>query len=150
MGAMFDSELSFVSHCKKKINRAYSMLGLIKRNFIYLTEDAFVTLYISLFRSHLEYANSVWNPHRQGLIKDLEKIQMRATKLALTVKHLTYKERLLQLKLPTLKYRHLRGDMTGVFKILTGKYDTNVTFSFEQHQDCRTRRHNLELVISQP
>jgi len=33
-----------------------------------------------------------------------------------------------------------------VFKILTGKYDTNVTFSFEKHQDCRTRGHNLKLV----
>jgi len=79
--------------CKEKINKAYSMLGLIKRNFIYLT---FVTLYKSLVRCDLEYANSIWNTHRQGLIKDLEKVQMRATKLVLTVKHLTYKERLLQ------------------------------------------------------
>jgi len=150
---VIDPEISFVSHCKKKINRAYSMLGLIKRNFIYLTEEAFVILYKSLVRSHFEYANSVWNLHRQGLIKDLEKVQMRATKLILTVKHLTYKKRLLQLKLPTLKYRHLRGDMIEVFKILTGKYntnvtkyDTNVTFSFEKHQDCRIRGHNLKLV----
>jgi len=60
------------------------MLGLIKRNFTYLTEEAFVTLYKSLVRCHLEYANSVRNPHRQGLIKDLEKVQMRATKLVLT------------------------------------------------------------------
>jgi len=81
LGVVFDLELSFVSHCKEKINRAYSMLGLIKRNFIYLTEETFVTLYESLARCHLEYANSVWNPHRQGLIKDLEKVQMRATKL---------------------------------------------------------------------
>jgi len=29
----------------------------------------------------LEYANAVWNPHREGLIKDLERVQMRATKL---------------------------------------------------------------------
>jgi len=35
------------------------MLVLIKRNFIYLTEEAFVTLYKSLVRCHLEYANSV-------------------------------------------------------------------------------------------
>jgi len=107
------------------------MLGLIKKNFIYLTEETFVTL---------------WNPHRQGLIKDLEKVQMRATKLVLTVKHLTYKERLVQLKLPTLKYRRLRGNMIEVLKILTGKYYTNVTFSFEKHQDCRTRGHTLKLV----
>ena len=52
------------------------MLGLIKRNLIYLTEKAFVALYKSLVRSHLGYANSVWNPHRQGLIKDLEKVQI--------------------------------------------------------------------------
>jgi len=71
---------------------------------------------------------------------------MRATKLVLTVKHLTYKERLRQLKLPTLKYRHTRGDMIEVFKILTGKYDSNVTFSFEKHQHSRIRGHNLKLV----
>ena len=47
LGAVFDSELSFVSHCREKVNRAYSMLGLVKRNFIHLTEDAFVTLYKS-------------------------------------------------------------------------------------------------------
>ena len=73
LGVIFDSELNFVQHCKEKINTAYSYLGIIKRNFIYLDEDAFVMLYKSLIRSHLEYANSVWNLHRLGLIKDLEK-----------------------------------------------------------------------------
>jgi len=52
----------------------------------------------------------------KSLIKDLEKVQMRATKLVLNVNFLTYKERLLQLKLPALKYRHLREDMIEVFK----------------------------------
>ena len=31
---VFDSDLTFVSHCKEKINKAYSMLGLIKRSDI--------------------------------------------------------------------------------------------------------------------
>jgi len=47
VGVIFDSELNFVQHCKEKINTAYSYLGIIKRNFIYLDEDAFVG-------SHLE------------------------------------------------------------------------------------------------
>jgi len=39
---IFDSELNFVQHCKEKINTAYTFLGIIKKNFIYLAEDAFV------------------------------------------------------------------------------------------------------------
>jgi len=100
-------------------NTAYSYLVIIKRNFIYLDEDAFVMLYKSLIRSYLEYANSVWNSHRLALIKDLEKVQMHATKLVISIKNLTYKDRLKRLKLPTLKYRRIRGDMIEVYKILT-------------------------------
>jgi len=100
LGVIFDSELNFVQHCKEKISTDYSYLRIIKINFI---EDDFVMLYKSLVRSHLEYANLVWNPHRLGLIKDLEKVQMRATKLVISIKNLTYKDRLKRLKLLTLK-----------------------------------------------
>ena len=86
------------------------MLGLIKRNFNLLCRDSFVMLYKSMVRSHLEYANAVWNPHR-GLIKDLERVQMRATKLVSGLKKKCYKEKLMALKMPTLKYRIIQGDM---------------------------------------
>jgi len=42
-----------------------------KRNFIYLTQDIFLTLHKSLVKCYLEYANSLQNPHRQEQIKDL-------------------------------------------------------------------------------
>ena len=42
----------------------------------------------------MHYANSVWNPHRLGLIKDLEKVKMRATKVVISIKNLTCKDRL--------------------------------------------------------
>jgi len=44
LGVIFDSELNFMQQCKEKINTAYSYLGIIKRNFTYLDEDAFVML----------------------------------------------------------------------------------------------------------
>ena len=106
-----------------------------------MDEDAFVMLYKSLARSHLENSNSVWNPHRLGLIKDPRKVQMCATKLVTGIKNLTLKNRLKRLKLPTLKYRHIRGDMIEVYKILTNKYDSRVP---GKQQDSITRGHSLK------
>ena len=63
---------------------------------------------------------------------------MRATKLVITVKHLSYKERLERLKLPTLKYRRTRGDMIEVYKILTDKYDNNVNLHLVRQKDSTT------------
>jgi len=56
----------------------------------------------------------VWCPYKQGDIKELEKIQKRATKLVINLKKLPYKDRLMHLKLPTLKYRRLHEDMIEV------------------------------------
>ena len=84
--------------------------------------------------------------YRLGLIKDLEKVQMRATKLVITIKNLTYKDRLKRLKLPTLKYRRIRGDMIEVYKILTNKCDSRVNLYLEKQQDSITRGHSLKLV----
>ena len=69
------------------------MLGLIKRNFKYLDEKTFISLYKSLVRSQLEYATSVWFPYKKGLINEIESIQKRATKLISNLQNLTYIER---------------------------------------------------------
>ena len=59
----------------QKINKAYSVLGNIKRNFIHMDESSFILLYKSMVQPDLEYANSVWYPYKQGDIKELEKIK---------------------------------------------------------------------------
>ena len=37
LGVWFDEKLSFSEHIQAKINKAYMMLGIIKRNFKHLT-----------------------------------------------------------------------------------------------------------------
>jgi len=75
LGVMFDSNLTFKDDMAQKINKAYSVLGIVKRNFIHMDESSFILLYKSMVRQHLEYANSVCCPYKQDDIKELEKIQ---------------------------------------------------------------------------
>jgi len=37
----------------------------------------------------------------------------------------------MQFKLPTLKYRRLKGDMIEIYKILTNRHDTRVNFNLK-------------------
>ncbi len=64
--------------------------------------------------------------HLRKNINLIEGVQRRATKLVPSLKNLSYKDRLIKLKLPTLSYRRLRGDMIEVYKIMYC-YDKNVT-----------------------
>ena len=81
LGVTFDTELFFKNHINEKINKAYQMLGIIRRNFIDIDRASFIMIYKSMVRSHLEYSNSVWSPYKLYLINDIEKVQKRATKL---------------------------------------------------------------------
>jgi len=56
LGITFDVELNFRLHISEKVNKANSVFGIIRRNFIYLTQESFVVLYKTLLRSHLECA----------------------------------------------------------------------------------------------
>ena len=45
LGVVIDEKLTFRDHMHDKINKAYVMLGIIKRNFNYLTISSLVLLY---------------------------------------------------------------------------------------------------------
>ena len=48
--------------------------------------------------------------------------------------------------MPPLKYRHIKGDMIEVYKILTNKYDSRVNVYLEKQQDSITSITSLKLV----
>jgi len=139
LGVRFDSNLTLSDHISGKINKAYSVLGIIKRNFIYMDKHTFILLYKSMVRPHVEFENSVWCPYKIGDSKEIEKIQKRATKLVIKFKNKSYIDRLIYLNLPTLKYRRLRGDMIEVFKITHNIYDTRVAADLLFNERANTR-----------
>ena len=105
LGVTFDYRLTFHDHIQEKVNRAYTMLGLIKRNFIYMDSNTFILLCTSLVRTHLEYGNAVWCPYNIGDIELIEKVQKRATKLVIQLKKLPYTERLKVLDLQSSYFK---------------------------------------------
>jgi len=72
--------------------RGNLLIGIIKRNFMYLSEITFCTIYKAMVRSQLECTVSVWNQSRKEDILRIEKVQMRATKIESSVKLLPNKD----------------------------------------------------------
>ena len=126
LGVIIDQDLNFESHFAEKVKKANMMIGIIRRSFLHLDEEMFLQLYKALVRPHLEYANQVWSPRLAKHVTLIENVQRRATKLVPGLADLEYEDRLRKLKLPTLAYRRLRGDLIEVYKIMTGKYDSEV------------------------
>ena len=122
LGVVIDGKLDFDRHINIKINKASSIMAVIRRSFVSLNGVNFVPLYKSLVRSHLEYASCIWSPYKKKHIEAIERVQRRATKQLPGMKDLPYPERLKILKLPTLVYRRARGDMIETYKLLHDKY----------------------------
>ena len=69
----------------------------------------------------------------------------RATKLVYSIKHLNYEQRLKKLRIPTLKYRRIRGDLE-VYKII-GNYNNHVNCALNFNN---TRGNSLKLLQGRP
>jgi hypothetical protein len=78
----------------------------------------------------LEYAAAVWSPYTKKNIELIENVQRRATKHVPSLKQLSYTDRLEKLKMSTLRYRSLRGEMIETFKIINEVSDKEVTERF--------------------
>lgn len=146
IGVVIDDRLTFSEHLAEKINKANSILGVIRRTFIYLDPTILKALYTALVRPHLEYANQIWCPYLVKDVEAVENVQRRATRMAPQLKGLTYEERLKKMELPTLAYRRSRGDQIEAYKIITHKYDPDCTAGiFRMREDTATRGNSKKI-----
>ena len=150
IGVAIDNKLNFDKDICEKVNKANFVMGLIRRSFSNLDEHSFKILFTSVVRPHLEYANQIWSPLLCKHIDMIENVQRRATKMIPRYSDLSYEMRLRKLNLPTLSYRRLRGDVIEAYKILTGKYDNDVSNFIPLRRDSFTRGHHLKIYKSRP
>ena len=83
IGVVINRNLSFEQHAKHQAKKADSIMGVIRRNFIFMEEESFKQLYKALVRPHLEYAHTVWSPYKSSIVDCLEDVQRRATRMLL-------------------------------------------------------------------
>ena len=148
LGVIFQDNLKWDKQCAKAVNTANRILGMIKRNFVFLNRENFLLLYKSLVRPHLEYCIQVWCLHFKKDIELLENVQRRATKIVKCMRDKSYEERLDYFKLTTLETRRLRGDLIEAFKILKGKEKVDVGKFFKVSMSNRTRGHSMKIIKS--
>ena len=146
LGVTFDSKLTFDQHISQVVNKSTK---IIRRTFQFLDKHTFLPLYKTMVRSHLEYAMALWHSYKIKHQIALENIQRKANKELPGMRNLSYIEILQLLKLPTLAYRRLRGDMIEVYKIIHNIYDNesvpNLLNNNEISQRTGNRGHSLKL-----
>ena len=144
IGVHVDDELKFESHIDKSINKAKRNMAIVRKTFSKLDKSTFLPIFKGLVRPHLEYATPVWNPHQNPVKRKIESVQRLATKRLPGMQGLDYDERLRRLKLPTLAYRRVRGDMIQCFKLIMpikeGAYDKSLPKLLDLKSDLGIRQ----------
>ena len=146
LGIIIDPDLTFDTHIHNVVKNGNKISGLLVRNIVNKSPEVMVPLFKALVRPVLEYGNSVWNPFLFKHIREIEGVQRRFTKCVVGTANMDYKKRLTLLKLPSLEYRRLRGDLIEVFKITHNYYDYRTTSTlFTKAYNEATRGHEFKL-----
>jgi hypothetical protein len=143
LGVNVDNELKFSRHIEIQVNKANKILGLIRRSFEFLDAKSMRLLFIALVRPHLEFCNVVWSPRLEKDKKLIEGVLRRATKVIPGFKDVSYEQRLEKLKIPSMTYRRVRGDLIETYKYTHGYYRNENVFTLDTEKN--TRGHQFKL-----
>ena len=89
LGINLSSELSWSPHVSSVVSKANSTLGFLRRNLRKCPSKLKETAYLSLVRSTLEYAATIWDAYYVRDIDSLEQVQRRAARFTTGDYHTT-------------------------------------------------------------
>ena len=137
LGVTISTDLKFNIHLNKNVPKSYQCLAFVRRNLKYCPEKLRCLSYISLIRSKLEYASSVWDPHLRKDIHYLEMVQRRAARFI--KRDYSYESSVTQmLDLSSLENRRKINKLTVLYKIRNDLVCIKAT-GYLERADPRTR-----------
>ena len=117
------STLTWSVQVESVCQRARRQIGIIYRKFYgHSNRSTLLQLYLAYVRRHLEYAVPVWDPHQQGHINSLEKVQKFALKVCTGKWNMDYDSLLNFCKLPTLFSRRNYLKLSFLYQIIHGSF----------------------------
>ena len=117
LGVLIDNKFKFHNYCSVVASKANRMLAIISKSLQYMDGNILLNLYKSFIPPIVEYGTMIWGPYYVLDQQLIERIQRRATKLIHGLHDQPYVDRLARLHLPSLQYRHLRGDLILLYRM---------------------------------
>ena len=94
LGLTISADMKVSEQCGIAAAKGNQILGLIRRNIVYIEKELIIPLYKTIIRPHLEYCIQAWRPYRKNDIDMLERVQRRATKMIQKLTQISYEMRL--------------------------------------------------------
>lgn len=147
LGVHISADMRWNTHVGSTRARAYGALGFLRRNLSGCNADIKTLAYKTLVRPHLEYCDTVWDPHTHNNINKLEAIQNKAARwIRRDYRHTTSVTLLKQsIKLDPLATRRQIHRQQMLYKITNNLVDINKD-TYLHSSNIRSTRgsHNLK------
>ena len=155
LGVNLSNNLSWASHINQTVNKANSVLGLLKRNLWNCSSRTKEIAYKTIVRPRLDYCSSVWDPYQKVHQDSLEKVQRRAARFVTKeYRHTCSVTKMLQnLGWETLQDRREKSRLLTLFKETHNITPSNITRHIDKESSLkpRTRQsHELNYKVTRP
>ena len=147
LGVLFSSKFKFDDHINLIVKKANRQLAIIARVFRNRSVKTIIPLYKTFVRPILEYNSVIWSPYTKANEKKIENIQKKMCKLIYRQESLTYKEKLKNLKMLTLKTRRIQQQLALMYKMRKGCLNLSFDDFFCKNNYKKTRGNVHKLLI---
>jgi hypothetical protein len=146
LGVDLSAQLDWGPHITKITNKSNRTLGFIKRNLQVGSQHIKEVAYQTLVRPSLEYCCTVWDPHQQNHINQLEMVQRRAARFVTRRYHNTssVSGMLEELGWEPLKVRRAKFRLAFMYKIVHGLVAVPASQFLTPHTSDTRYSHNLQ------